>query len=217
MFNFIKNLFKKEEVSKEKIIEKKEIPKVGKCENCPLRDVCIINSGNFCNTYKIPENYNSSKKTILLIDDNLGILSFLEDDVNEIFNKYNMKKEDFNIIKITGRDAPIHIKTLLRLNKEFKVDYAIIDLTFGGIIKTTNGNIKLNGVDVYCDLHNKNKEVKFVFFTGNTLNPYIKSNQKMIETFNKCNKDDIMNYIINKNEFDEESRIDEFYKRLFKE
>lgn len=219
MLNFFKQLFSKEnnqEIQKEEIQKEEKKNKKTSCDDCPIKDKCNGGENKLCSLYKLPE-IDEFKKTILLIDDNPGIVSFLEDDLNELFEKHNIKKDRFNILKITGNDAAINLISILNRKKSLKIDYAIIDLSYGAILKTLDGNLKFNGVDVFCNLKNKNPNLKFIFFTGNTLNPYLTSIKKMIETFKKCSDGkDINDFVLFKNQFTDEGRINFIFERLFK-
>jgi len=188
-----------------------------KCNNCLFRLHCKIKSNvKLCEKYRLPENYDPNKKTILLIDDNFGIISFLEDDIKHIFKKYNLNEEEYNIITFSSQDAAIKTIFLTLNEKDFKVDYAIIDLTYGAIIKTDNGNVKFNGVDVLCYLYKKNPNIKFIFYTGNALNKSIKTINDMIDKFKKCYGKDLDEFVINKNQFSYDERFEIFYERFFK-
>ena len=203
---------------KNNIQEKIKEENLKNCPTCPIADKCNGGRNNLCQKYQIPEGYGPNKKTILIIDDNLGIVSFLEDDVKEMAREYSLNIDDFNIVAIYGNDAAINAITLVKKYPEFKVDYAIIDLTYGAIIKTDKGNVKFNGVDVFCYLREKNPNLKYVFFTGNTLNTYLNSIKRMVEKFKSCsNGEDIIDHTIFKNQYSDEDRLKVIFENLFKE
>jgi len=137
-----------------------------------------------------------NKKNLLIIDDNLGLISL----INDILEMSRLDK-DINSICIQTSYAGFIYKIITE-KYNLKIDYAIIDITFGGIIVDTHdGNIKYEGVMVFKDLINKNKELKYLFYTGNSLNKYVYSSKKIIDIFQQITNDDIMNHVVYKNQY----------------
>jgi len=83
---------------------------------------------------------------------------------------------------------------------------------------TEKGNLKYTGVDVF-EMINKNKntpkDFKFLFYTGNNLNPYIKSNEKLINQFKNITGDSIKDYVLFKTSMDIDSRRKYIIEHIF--
>lgn len=234
MLQLIKNFFRKEKILDRKGYDRRKPPRVGRrfedstnliesineciaqnlnknaCKTkCMYAFYCHHIEGNEFVIDKQGERYNSNKKTVLIIDDSPGLVSFLLDDLKDIINT-----EDYNILFFDGKYA---VFKLIATSIQYKIfyDYAIIDLTYGGVVKATTGNIKLNGVDAFDFLYHSNKDLKFLFFTGNLLNTYIKTNEEMVEKFYKIFGDDIKNYLLQKNSSSLKDRQKQISERLF--
>jgi len=155
--------------------------------------------------FKLGKEFKEGKKTILLIDDNEGVVSFLKDDLEYFDEEGRIKLSDFNVLCISSKLAAFRYR-ILQQTHNLNIKYAIIDITIGGSTMTADGNLKLNGVDIYCDMIDKNPDVNFLFYTGNNLNPYIKTNQILIDRFNAKNGDNINKYVLYKTSLDMDSR-----------
>ena len=188
--------------------------------------VCIESCGNsfFCdNCGKISNcnwiqkyiEFDKSKPSILLIDDNPGMVSFLRDDIETILEKINVNIEDYNILEFSSKFAVYQFIATHQYFDGFNVQYAVIDITYGGTVLTGNGNLRLTGVDVFKEIYEENRDVKFVFYTGNVLNKYIKSNIELMQQFKKIYADDINNYVMFKTTMSMDERQEELRKRLF--
>lgn len=173
---------------------------------------------SFCNIDSIKDVKYSKidkKEGILLIDDSPGIISFLEDDFSQFFSEKILDENNYNLFSFYGRTAIFDLINNLKF-KDLNIKYAVIDLTFGGILKNKNGeNIKLTGVDVYIMLKELKPSLKFCFLTGNQMNTYIDTIKNMCSQFYRYNRDDIMNYVVFKNSNTIKNRRKEILKRLF--
>jgi len=148
-------------------------------------------------SYNLPNDFDINKPCILILDDNEGIISFLLDDLDYFKENNLFDFSKFNILPISGQYAAFSLKFLYLKNKNLNIKFAIIDLTLGGSIMTDEGIIKYNGVDVYKMIEEYNKEdFSFFFYTGNNLNPYILSNEKLINKFNKVKGKDIKDFVL---------------------
>jgi len=208
MIKYIKKLISKMNVNKKdknvssEIFKNKNIYK--SCSNCEDKETCKYFPIGLkpCDVLLDVGDYKKDRETILIIDDNPGVCNFLKDDL------YNIQKnKEFNIITICGKHAVFKLETVL---KKYKIEKAIIDLTFGGSKSNGINNIKLNGIDAFEMLKKRKSDLHFLFYTGNNLNPYINSNKKIIDDFRKLNNDDIKNHII----FKTSLNIDERRKRI---
>lgn len=222
MIEFIKNLFKKEietqeELTAESIFSDDKVELNVDCDNCPLKTQCV-NKGPIheCENSMELKDYNPELDTILIIDDNKGMISFLMDDMEYFIDKKVIDIEKYNILPITGVHAAFTLKLLYEKLPRLNVKFAIIDITLGGSKMTEEGNIKYTGVDAFEMMYTNNPDFNFLFYTGNNLNPYIKSNEKLINQFKKLTNDDIKKHILFKTSMDMNSRRKYIQEFLFK-
>ena len=140
----------------------------------------------------------NGKKNLLIIDDNAGLVSLIE-DVLEI----ESLKDKINVLKINSIYAGFVLHILKRKKGFLKIDYAVIDLSLGGVIYNDEvGNIGHEGIMVFKDIYENNKNVKFFFYTGNNLNPYVYASKKIITLFSEItNGKNILEYVIFKNQY----------------
>ena len=137
-----------------------------------------------------------NKKNLLIIDDNTGLLSLIRDIL-----KISGLIDKLNIVSIETSYAGFIYKIMSK-KTNIIFNYAIIDITFGGVaIDDLEGNLKYEGIMVFKDLYNKNKNLRYVFYTGNSLNKYVYSSKKIIDVFKAITGDDIHNHLIYKNEY----------------
>jgi len=188
------------------------------CSVCELRHQCVTKRA--CEKGLVPklDGIDTSKDTLLIIDDNEGVVSFLKDDIEYFFENDIIKRDEINLLALTGTDAAFALQRIYKRGIDIKIKWAIIDITLGGSKMTENGNIKLTGVDVFEEIfkHTPEKEdFKFLFYTGNNLNPYIKSNEKLIEQFKVVKNEGIKKYVLFKTSIDIKSRRSYISKFLF--
>jgi CheY-like chemotaxis protein len=143
---------------------------------------------------RIVSNYKPELPTIIIIDDSKGIVSIVEDYLQEC----GLQSESFNILSFFGQMAPFVLSQTLDMLKEkglTKVDYAIIDIVLPGKIKKGDKYIKMDGIDVSILLNSKYNCNNFVFYTGNIVNTYVEfiklKSDKFFSHFNK-NIDDYL-------------------------
>lgn len=177
------------------------------CEGCGM----IVN----CSWIDKKINFNRDLPSILLIDDNSGMVSFLRDDVETILEEMGIDPESFNILEFSSKFAVYQFIATHQYHNGLNIMYAIIDITYGGTVQSSNGNIRLTGVDVFSEIYKANKDVKFMFYTGNVLNPYIRSNKELIDQFKTIYDDDINEYVIFKTTMTMDDRQSEIKRRLF--
>jgi len=222
MFNFIKNIFKKEkeelkeELTAENLFKDDIIEREFECINCPLKKVCKSHSASIeCEDAINMDNFDDTKDTILVIDDHEGIISFLKDDMEFFNEKGIIKLNDVNLLLISGSYAAFTLKLLYDKIGKLNIKWAIIDITLGGSKMTPEGNIKYTGVDVFDMIYKKDKPFKYLFYTGNNLNPHIRSNQKIIEQFKNITNENLNDHILFKTSMDMNTRRKYITKHLF--
>lgn len=182
-------------------------------DNCDHK--CILELGQVMeDVIDLPDDFVMGNKTCLIIDDNYGQVNVLADDLEAIFNKYEIK--DVNILKIHTNMGAFEVNDLLnKFGGDLRIEYVIADLTIGGSMRIGNENVKLTGVDVIGFLKNYCNKIKILIYTGNNLNKYIDSNVKMINKFKVITGKDIDNYVIIKRSLSILERRAEIAKRLF--
>lgn len=223
MFDSIKKLFKAKEViapqANKDIINsfriEKETPKKT-CSICNIRDFCKMEKSNYlCSYIQIQNGYDKNKPSILILDDNSNIISVLEDDIDDLHSAGKLNTNDYNIITFSTQDAVFNLQATLKTYDGLNIKFAILDITIGGGVYTEEkGNIILDGIDALISILVYNPDVKFIFFTGNKLNPYITKNKNKIEKFNKATGLDIFEHIIYKTTLTIEGRRDFLLKFL---
>lgn len=150
--------------------------------------------------------FDPDKDTILIIDDNEGMVSFLEDDMEFLEEKGIVDLEEVNILGISGLHAAFTFEMLLEKYDCLNIKWAIIDITLGGSKMTPQGNLKYSGVDVFRMIHENNPEVVFFFYTGNSLNPYIHANKALMRQFKEITGEGIMDHVLFKTSMDMDDR-----------
>jgi len=162
------------------------------CAQCMFRQNCSKNS-HFCEKWH--KEWDKSKRTFLIIDDNFGIVAIIKDIIDELNEEGKIDLKEWNILSFQEKQAGIQLIKALKIDK-LKVDAAFIDMTYGSIIRIKDKNIKINGIHIFKFLKDINKNLKFKFYTGNILNDYISNNKEIIDYFKKITGEDIENYMI---------------------
>jgi hypothetical protein len=164
---------------------------------------------------RIMNNFDSSKPSLVIIDDSIMILSLVE----EYLEILGVTPENHNILKFYGFYAPfVLIETLKELKTNFglkKINYAIIDIVLPGKLKKQNNYVKLDGIDVAIHLHKEYDCKNIVFFSGNVLNVYVDYIMEKIQKFRDYFKKYLNDYIIIKTS--EDSYILEQFKNILSE
>lgn len=224
MINLIKKIFNKNiiEDEPEEFLEtedffKEEVKESSSCKNCIINYRCKDrdNLSDECK-YVTDKVFDEDKPSIVLIDDNPGIISFLQDDLQYLNDKKLINLNNYNIIAYDGVNAGFNLAADLVKLKTLNIKYAIIDITIGGSIMTEKGNIKYNGIDIFEIINKTEEDFKFLFYTGNNLNTHIKYNKMMIDKFYKITGKDIYNFVLFKTTLDINKRREYIYNYFFK-
>ena len=168
----------------------------------------------------IPKNrlindFDPTKKNILIIDDSKGVISIVEDYISEC----NINLDDFNILTFYDTYAPfVMINTLKELESRglTKIDYAIIDIVLPGKIKQDNSYIRLDGIDVAKILHETYDCHNLCFYTGNIVNMYVEFIKHKTDAFYDYFKRSISDFLIFKTSGSEEEVKSDFCNLLTK-
>jgi hypothetical protein len=179
------------------------------CSQCKLQNLCTDQF--LCDNWK--QYYNPNKRTFIIVDDNKGIISIIMDLLYELEDEGKIDLDKWNIISFTTKQAGIFLLKPI-LKKEFKrIDAALIDITFGNILRIKNKNIKINGLHLAYFLK-KFYNTKFYFYTGNTLNEYIRNQKILKDFFKKELKRNLDDYVIHKTQTSEEELKEKLLKLL---
>lgn len=161
--------------------------------------------------------FDPSKPSVLIIDDQKGIISIVEDYMAEC----GVDSSQYNILSFYGNFAAFVMQaTLERLKEEqalAKIDIAIIDIVLPGKKKINDRYTKYDGVDVAMYL-NENFDLKnFAFYTGNIVSAYVGFINEKTEKFFRYFKKPMSEHIIYKGNGSEEEVIKEFCDLFKKE
>ncbi len=189
------------------------------CTNCCIEPYCKEprKFDEDCNwVIPFPKEFVSANDSILLIDDNAGMVSFLIDDM-EFLKSKGCIDNDINILPITTSSAAFSFNAIQEKHQGLNIKWALIDITLGGSRVKNGENEKLTGVDVYEMIIKYNPDVNFLFYTGNNLNPYIRANEKLIQQFKDVSGGkNIKDYVLFKTSMDMDSRRNYIQTHLFK-
>lgn len=141
--------------------------------------------------------YDSNKETLLIMDDIIDTYTMYEIDFDKIkiLNNEDVFKR-FNVLKAIGVEAGfLAYKAIV---ENIKIDYAILDITVGNMVKFDNGEyLEIDGVDIGLML--LKKDAKIIFSTVHTMNKKMMVMEYYINKFEDCGKNDIANYTMTKN------------------
>lgn len=206
-----KDLFKDKHT---KVIAERTKELIADC-NCTICDKgvekeCKINTTSNRYLKEVLEKIeiDQSKETILLLDDNVGVLSFLDDDLNTLNKEGQINLSDYNVLQLDGKLAAFKLRAILLSGQQLNIKYAILDITLGGTLFNDEGlNITLDGVDAYIDISKYYKDVNYLFYTGNKLNPYIKKNEMILKKFNDYTGENLEDHVLFKTSLNRKERL----------
>ena len=187
------------------------------CTNCNQKSFCSQLINKDCQWGIDLSDYDLTKPGILIIDDNEGICSFMEDDLEELSDDNDINLEDYNVFTFFGRMCAYNLLATIQRHPNINIQKAIIDITYGGTVKTDNGNIKLTGVDVFEVLYEINPDVKYLFYTGNQMNTHIKTIDALMSKYTKITGKKITDNILFKTQFNMNDRRKYILGHLFKD
>jgi CheY-like chemotaxis protein len=170
---------------------------------------------------KIPEvriidSFDSSKPSILIVDDQKGIISIIEDYMDEC----GINEKEYNILSFYGSHAAFVMQeTLEKLIEKglTKLDIAVVDIVLPGKKKVDGKYTKCDGIDVVIWLNKHLNLTNFVFYTGNVVSAYVGFINEKTDKFQAYFNKDMKDHIIYKGTGSDETNIKEFCKLLKKE
>jgi hypothetical protein len=183
--------------------------------NLKIKDGIIYNGERPFNVQEL-DDVDFSKPGIIIIDDNEGICSFIEDDLEELEDEGKLNLEDYNVFVFHGIMCAYDLMATIQKYPNMNIQKAIIDITYSGTVQTNNGNIKLNGVDVFEVLYELNPKLKYLFYTGNQMNNHIKVIGELMRKYSKLTGLKITDNILFKTQFSMNDRRNYIVKHLFK-
>src|SRR5574344_209285 len=150
-----------------------------------------IKNENWCN------EYDTNKKTILIMDDREEIISSLLDDLAALDNTNNFFLEDYNILTVSSKMAGFSVLDILEKAPKIEINFALLDVILGGK-KNIDGKRKMvDGVDVALAIWEKFPNADVLFFSGCIIetndDPFSFKNK-----FDKYTDDDMNNYLMPK-------------------
>lgn len=150
-----------------------------------------IKNENWCN------DYDTSKKTILIMDDREEIISSVLDDLAALDNTNNFFLEDYNILTVSSKMAGFSVLDILEKAPKIEINFALLDVILGGK-KNIDGKRKMvDGVDVALAIWEKFPNADILFFSGCIIetndDPFSFKNK-----FDKYTDDDMNNYLMPK-------------------
>lgn len=150
-----------------------------------------IKNENWCN------DYDTNKKTILIMDDREEIISSVLDDLAALDNTNNFFLEDYNILTVSSKMAGFSVLDILEKAPKIEINFALLDVILGGK-KNIDGKRKMvDGVDVALAIWEKFPNADILFFSG----CIIETNDDPFNFKNKFDKytdDDMNNYLMPK-------------------
>lgn len=189
--NFEKDLKIEKEIKEFKKEKEKKVIKQGECKTCKNKNFCQIkgkfSSDFFCN-FNIKIDFDENKESIIIIDDNPGIVSLIKEEI---------KHCNYNIITFTNEDCGFFARSFFENYKDtLKIKALIVDLYFPSIKVSKTKNLKLNGIDIIFSAKRflKNKNFTFYIISGiSFLDEYKKK-------FEAIFSDNLENYVYTKNQ-----------------
>lgn len=165
-----------------------------------------IKNENWCN------DYDTNKKTILIMDDREEIISSVLDDLAALDNTNNFFLEDYNILTVSSKMAGFSVLDILEKAPKIEINFALLDVILGGK-KNIDGKRKMvDGVDVAIAIWEKFPNADILFFSGCIIetndDPFSFKNK-----FDKYTDDDMNNYLMPKDiTFEQElSKLSNFF------
>lgn len=167
MFEFIKNIFKKESRKNTDTSVFHNFLTVEKINSHFDSD---RPSDEFNEDTHLIENIrarlNPNRKNVFILDDQCDIVKIIEGDFKKYLIKINRDNE-FNIITICKKTAGFDLLSIVR-HPDIKIDVLMSDIIFGGNEKINGEKMVVDGVDLAILTRSINPNSKHCLFTGMT-------------------------------------------------
>ena len=160
------------------------------------------------------DNYDLSKKTLLIMDDREAITASVMDDLYSLeARNINFNLSDYNIVNVYSKMAGFHVIDILENAPLIEIHFAILDIILGGK-KIVDGKRKMiDGVDVAIEIWKKFDSTEILFFSGCIIDSDTKDIFNFKNKFKEFTGDSIEDYILSKDSsFDFElKKLSEFF------
>lgn len=172
------------------------------CEESSLEEFlpCRTTNDILLPINRIVDTYDSSKPTVLIIDDSVYVLDMVEDYLASI----GITTENHNILRFYGVYAPFVMRDTLKLIKNLIIDYAIIDIVLPGKLRENDQYSKMDGIDVAILLDTEYSCKNMLFFSGNVLNTYVKFIEDKVRRYQNHFNKNLLDSIVFKTANDDE-------------
>jgi hypothetical protein len=152
--------------------------------------------------------------SLLILDDIEMAYSLYKIDFSRIKSKHEVEVCDkVKVINALGTKAGVVAYKYIAIDGN-KIDYAILDLTLGYVIKLSKGDyIELDGVDIAIAILKGNPDAKIIFSTVHTLNKTNPTVKYYHDKFREETGLELEDYYLNKNG----SRTEVLYELIFGE
>jgi len=155
------------------------------CDWCVEKNECKLkNMSYLCKFMEPLPDYDANKPSILILDDNMGVVSFIKDDLVELYEDGVFDINKYNILTFSSQNASFILSAALKRYDGLNIVFGIFDLTIGGgVYDEKHGNIILDGVDSMIECKELNPDMEYLFFTGNKMNEYITKNKLILKKY----------------------------------
>jgi len=150
-----------------------------------------------------PDFKNEDDFHIILADDNQGALALLEidleiilgqsrietlsDELTEVLDDFDKELLGagikFEVQKVGGDYAPYSIYRKIENYPNYRIDFAIIDIIFGGLVYRNDKPLRVDGIALAKYLHEVNPNTKIILFTGSDLSKTSKEYKDIVRYF----------------------------------
>lgn len=144
------------------------------------------------NDIVLPEDYDSSKPNMAILDDYKAIVTLFK----RLINRTKIK-DKFNMFYFDKTTAPLAlVKTIKEYNITF--DVVITDITFGlSCISKESKREEITGIHIVDYLNGLNKDLIYLFVTGHVLNE--KATPDFFKQYKNISDDSLKDHVVYKN------------------
>lgn len=139
-------------------------------------------------------------RSILLLDDQSLVKLLYESDFDDLKRLHNIDVyNQYQVVNAFGPHAGYLAYKHVKLDNK-KIDYALLDITLGEVVKLPSGNlIELDGIDLAELILSHNSNAKVLFCTAHTLNNTNSIVKKYKEKVKSLLSKDLEELYMNKN------------------
>ena len=147
----------------------------------------------------VKTNSVDSDFSILVVDDHIGMVKTIVDDLSRISTETDCRiLDNHNIYEASTMMAGFSARNFIK-NSGVVINYAILDVTLNGIAIEGGEKIELSGIDTAIQLLEVNPQCKIVICTGHDISSEKSIIYKELDKFRSyLKRDDISDIVINK-------------------